>query len=183
MAPRKPATLISRDETKADRQARVDGESSLQPVSELSQKPPAQLFGHHVAWAHWKRLIGLYQEIEGKVVTAFDVDLLLDYCMVIEELRVDLPQLQKMLMVTYERLDAKTKDVEDDETLFKITRELSTLAARIQAMDARRDRKRTLAQNLRQTLYLTPRSRAGVAPPTKPPDEPDDDMEKLLKGP
>jgi len=182
MAPRKPAALISRDETKADRQARVDGESALQPATTLTQKPPAQLLGHHVAWSHWKRLIGLYQEVEGKVVTAFDVDLLLDYCLVIEELRVDLPKLQNMLMATYERLDEKSKDVVDDETLFKLTRELSNLAARIQAMDARRDRKRTLAQNLRQTLYLTPRSRAGVAPPTKPPEEPDDDMDKLLKG-
>ena len=182
MAPRKPAALISRAETKANRQARVDGESALQPVTELTQKPPAQLLNHHVAWSHWKRLIGLYQEVEGKVVTAFDVDLLLDYCLVVEELRVDLPKLQNMLMATYERLDEKLKDVEDDETLFKITKELANLAARIQAMDARRDRKRTLAQNLRQTLYLTPRSRAGVSPPEKPLEETEDEMEQLLKG-
>jgi phage terminase small subunit len=47
-------------------------------------------------------------------------------------------------------------------------------------MDARLDGKRKLLHTLSQSLYLTPRSRAGVAPEQKEPEHDDDPMDKLL---
>ena len=51
---------------------------------------------------------------------------------------------------------------------------------KIVKVDARVDRKRALLLQLRQSLYLTPRSRAGVAPAEKAPEEPEDEMTRLL---
>ena len=49
-----------------------------------------------------------------------------------------------------------------------------------QGADARLDGKRKLLHDLEKSLYLTPRSRAGVEPPTKEPDVPKSEMEGLL---
>ncbi len=47
-------------------------------------------------------------------------------------------------------------------------------------LDSRVDRKRSLLHTMRQSLYLTPRARAGTAPAGKAEPEPMDDMDKLL---
>ena len=47
-------------------------------------------------------------------------------------------------------------------------------------LDSRADRKRDLLLKLRQSLYLTPRSRAGVAPKDKKEEPPEDPFETLL---
>jgi hypothetical protein len=47
-------------------------------------------------------------------------------------------------------------------------------------LDARVDLKRSKLHTLRQSLYLTPRSRAGTAPAAKEEEEAPDEMEKLL---
>jgi phage terminase small subunit len=47
-------------------------------------------------------------------------------------------------------------------------------------LDARADQKRKALLQLRQSLYLTPRSRAGVAPTKKEEEEPLDPMDQLL---
>jgi hypothetical protein len=47
-------------------------------------------------------------------------------------------------------------------------------------MDARLDGKRKLLHSIAQSLYLTPRSRAGVAPPEKEPEKPKSEMDELL---
>jgi len=51
---------------------------------------------------------------------------------------------------------------------------------RIQGMDARLDGKKKLILAMQQSLYLTPRSRAGVAPTDKEPEHDDDPMAALL---
>lgn len=56
----------------------------------------------------------------------------------------------------------------------------NALLQRFQGMDARMDGKRKLVFALAQSLYLTPRSRAGVAPTEKEPEEPKSEMEKML---
>ena len=56
----------------------------------------------------------------------------------------------------------------------------NALIQRFQGMDARLDGKRKLIFSLAQSLYLTPRSRAGVAPEEKDGEEPQSDMDKLL---
>jgi len=57
---------------------------------------------------------------------------------------------------------------------------VNALFQRFQGIDARLDGKRKLLHTLSQSLYLTPRSRAGVEPPTKPVEEPKSDMDNLL---
>jgi hypothetical protein len=47
-------------------------------------------------------------------------------------------------------------------------------------LDARVDRKRAHLHKLRESLYLTPRARAGVAPAAAQAEEPPDEMEQLL---
>ena len=47
-------------------------------------------------------------------------------------------------------------------------------------LDSRADLKRDLMFKLRQSLYMTPRARAGVAPTSKEPEEPPSELEQLL---
>jgi hypothetical protein len=56
----------------------------------------------------------------------------------------------------------------------------NALLQRYQGMDARLDGKRKLVFTLAQAMYLTPRSRAGVAPKQKEEEQPKNEMEELL---
>lgn len=47
-------------------------------------------------------------------------------------------------------------------------------------LDARADRKRALLLQWRQSLYLTPRARAGAVAARKQPEQPVDELERLL---
>lgn len=183
MPAKKPPSLVVRDETKADRQARADAESSMTPQTELSRKPPATLHGHKTATATWKRVVSLYYEVEGQIVTAFDQDILAKYCLLEEEL-LGLEKQIKEMTAAYEKALANAKRIKADQNNLKeyvaMWDVVNKLNARAQGLDARLDGKRKLLHTLSQSLYLTPRSRAGVAPPTKPPEENPDPMEDLL---
>lgn len=175
----KPQTLSNRHDTKADRQARAASEAALTPKTELPIKPPAVLNGHKVAKATWGRVVGLYNEIEGKIATSFDADVLVKYCLLEEEV-LDMAKMRDDIKKDWaaQRKTAKLlKDPSEKAKAYEIT---NALAARYQGMDARLDGKRKLLHALAQSLYLTPRSRAGVEPPTKEPDEPKSEMEGLL---
>jgi hypothetical protein len=63
---------------------------------------------------------------------------------------------------------------------FNALAQANALLQRFQGMDARLDGKRKLIYALAQSLYLTPRSRAGVAPTEKEPDEPGGEIEKYI---
>lgn len=152
----------------------------MQPLTLLTAKPPESLKGQVLASKRWKRLIELYSEVEGVLVTSFDEDLLVNYCMVYQELHADLPKLHAALLKTYERLDKRSQRVEDEDLLIELSKQLTLLAKEIKGLDARKDAKRALALKIAQSSYLTPRSRAGVNPPEK--DKPlDDPMEGALQ--
>jgi hypothetical protein len=175
--------LVTRAETKADRQARLDGESAMSPTTQLSRKPPPALKGHKLASATYTRIVKLYFEVDGVIVTAFDQDLVIKYALLEEEL-VDLAKQRDELRKAYnDALKAANKIKPNPDALKDYVAMWSTvngLSARAQGLDARLDGKRKLLLAISQSLYLTPRSRAGVAPPTKPPAEEPDPMEDLL---
>lgn len=185
MPAKKPPSLIDRHDTKADRSARADAESAMTPKTELTLKPPAALTKHKPATAVWKRVVGLYHEVEGKIATAFDVDLLVKYCLLEEEvlelaeMRTEIKQQWKDQLKAAKKLKPTAENMKEYVQLWEI---VNGLFGRFQGMDARLDGKRKLLHALSQSLYLTPRSRAGVAPPTKEPDAPLSPMEKTLSG-
>ena len=182
MPARKPRDLHNRHDTKADRQARADHESSVDPGGGLPMSAPARLVGHPVAEAAWRRLMRLYSEMEAAIVTRLDMDLLIDYCVLLEQIS----EIDKMRSVAYavwltlagaheELLKRKERDAAA-EMAVKVTGAFDAVIK----LDGRADRKRALALQLRQSLYLTPRARAGVAPAKKEEPEPPDELEQLL---
>ena len=186
MRPPKPSSLVTRDETKAARAARTSAEATMTPRTALTRKPPAVLTGRKVASATWKRLVGLYAELDGTIVTAFDHDLLAKYCLLQEEL-VELADMRTTIKKEWQaklkeaavmkRSKLTTETVKDYLHLCDIA---NALFARFQGMDARMDGKRKLGLAYEQSLYITPRSRAGVAPPEKEPEPPKSEMDDLL---
>jgi hypothetical protein len=180
MPARKPKALSNRHSTRAELDARTAAESAMAPSTALMVKPPPELKGRKKAAALWKELVTLYAEVQGQIVTAFDQNILSTYCIVTEEidwltgLRADV---DKELQTVRRKL-AKAKG-ENEATLYSA---LNALLARLQGFDARLDGKRKLKYELEKSLYLTPRSRAGVAPPQKEPKPVKEGMEALLDG-
>ena len=188
MPARKPTSLNSRNTSKEQRAEREAAESAMMPKTELSAAVPVRLRGrgHAQAAATWKRTVKLFQEVDGKIVTAFDYDLLIKYCLLEEEV-IELEDLRKTIRLDWEanRKTAnkvKPKDAESIKDWISLWNVVNALFQRFQGMDARLDGKRKLLHTLSQSLYLTPRSRAGVAPAEKEPEGSDDPMDKLLNG-
>jgi hypothetical protein len=181
----KPATLNTRDETKASRAARSAAESAMRPRTELTRKPPDMLAKHKVAADTWKRVVGLYMEVEGKIATSFDADLLVKYCLLEEEV-IELAEMRQTIKKEWaeqlkaaKRFKPDAKQIKDYVNMWNV---VNALFQRFQGMDARLDGKRKLLHALSMSLYLTPRSRAGVEPPMKEPEAPQSEMEKVLNG-
>jgi phage terminase small subunit len=185
MPARKPSALTTRHDTKGDRSARTDGEAAMTPKTTLTLKPPTALTGHEHASAVWRRLVGLYFETQGTIITAFDADLLVKYCLAEEELE-ELYKLRgeiKKLWNTHVKKVLKIKpDPKQLNPYFNALAQANALLQRFQGMDARLDGKRKMVVAMAQSLYLTPRSRAGVAPEEKPPEKPKSEMGDLLDG-
>lgn len=183
MPVKKPSILNVKNDTKDALADRASAESALTPKTDLSIKPPLSLSGYKIAAATWKRVVGLYMEIEGKIATSFDLDILVKYCLLEEEV-VELADMRKVIKKEWQtQLNAAKKIKPTTDTLkdyVKMWEIVNGLFSRFQGMDARLDGKRKLLHTLSQSLYLTPRSRAGVEPPTKAPEEPKSEMEKLL---
>lgn len=155
----------------------------MTPRTELARVPPAMLKSHKVAAATWKRVVGLYNEIEGKIATSFDEDLLVKYCLLEEEV-IQLAGLRDAILKDFStqvkearKFKPKADQIKDYVQMWSV---VNALFARFQGMDARLDGKRKLLHALSQSLYLTPRSRAGVEPPMKEPEQPKSEMDKLL---
>lgn len=182
MPARKPRGLITRAETKAQKQARVVAEKRLTPKRTLPLNPPATLARRQVASEVWRRLIRLYGELEADIVTRLDLDLLADYCVLVEQVG-DLDNLRKSAMDSWRAISDKLENHSSDLDTKAYMHAVDVLNAafeQIVKLDGRSDRKRALLLQLRQSLYLTPRARAGVAPPEKKPDEPQSELDKLL---
>lgn len=180
MSANKPPALIVKNETLADREARVAAAASVRPKIILRVAPPPSLRGHKEAWKVWKRLRELYDSIDATIATAFDEDLLVQYCLIYEEVFVELPSVRDDVKTFIEQTKTRIETIEDPQLVYKMTVELSRLYEKYKAYDARLDAKRKFMERLMGNLYLTPRARAGVAPPEKAPKGPVDDMEKLL---
>lgn len=183
MPARKPKALITRHDTAAEAHARADRETALRPERSLPKAAPAQLNGHPAAQAVWRRLVRMYGELEGEIVTRLDGDLLVDYCLLAEQVL----QLDTMRAAAYKawlQLANRHEELSQDPNMID---EAILLAVKVVGafdavvkLDGRADRKRALLLQLRQSLYLTPRARAGVAPAKKDEPEPPDPMDALL---
>jgi phage terminase small subunit len=179
---RKPAGLIARAETKADKQARADKETKLRPRHKLAMQAPARIKDIPTAAAMWRKMIRLYSEMQAEIVTSLDYGLLEDYCLTIDEM----DELRNMRTVAYklwlelgQAHEAMLEQKMQDEAAFVAINVVGAFDAVIK-LDARMDRKKDLLHKLRQSLYLTPRARAGIAPEKKTEAPPPDDMERML---
>ena len=143
---------------------------------------PHNLKGHQVAQAAWRRLMREYSQIEAVLVTRLDMDQLIDYCMLMEQLS----EIDTMRKAAFDSLIVLIK-ARDFALENGLTEEAAKLAQRVLdandavvQLDSRADRKRDLLMRLRQSLYLTPRARAGAAPKAKIEEPPEDPFEQLL---
>lgn len=182
MPARKPKDLIVRHETKAEKSDRESREEALRPEQALPVAAPARLKGHPAAESAWRRLMRIYNELDAAIVTRLDMDLLIDYCMLIEQTA----ELDKMRSTAYavwlaiaKKHEQLAQGDEKDAAVVMALKVVNAFDAVIK-LDGRADRKRALLLQLRQSLYLTPRARAGVAPAKKEEPEAPDELELLL---
>ncbi len=183
MPARKPAALHKRHSTKREKSARAASESASAPKTQLTTRPPDRLKGHRAAIEVWKRLIGLYAETQGTMITAFDEDVLVKYCLAeedLQELFLLRAQIKKLWTAHTRLLKTLKPTAKNLKEYFGALMQANALLQRYQGMDARMDGKRKLVFSLAQSLYLTPRARAGVAPAPKAKEEPEDEMDQLL---
>jgi phage terminase small subunit len=182
MPARKPAGLITRAETKAKKQARIENEQALEPERGLSAWTPVRLKDHPMAGAAWRRLMRTYGQLKATVVTRMDVDLLVDYCMLLEQLQ-EMDALRKSAVDIWKMLDEQRKELMKSkhvaDAVLVASKEADTFEM-IVKLDSRVDRKRSLLLTLRQSLYLTPRARSAAVPEKKEKPEEPDELEKLL---
>jgi len=179
MPARKPSALIQRHETAAETQARTERESALRPDRQLPVSAPASLHGHPVAESAWRRLMRVYSEIEGEIVTRMDMDLLLDYCILTEQV-VELDKMRKAAYQVWKTLNEAFDQLGSPQEKLDAVVNLQVAMDKVIKLDGRVDRKRALLHQWRQSLYLTPRARAGAAPAKKEEEQPKDDLESLL---
>lgn len=185
MPAKKPTSLNSRNTSKEIRADRESAESAMTPKTALTAAVPVILRGkdHIIAAATWKKTIGLYLETEGVIATAFDEGLLIDYCLVMEEW-VELKEMKKIIKSDWETNSKAVKKIKPNTDTLKdwvqMWNVVNAIEAKFRGMDARLDGKRKLLHTLRQSLYLTPRSRAGVAPTEKEVESDMDEMDALL---
>jgi hypothetical protein len=186
MPARKSIALITAKESKENLERRAMLEASMTPREPLEVDPPARLKKHKTASEIWTRTIALYISIDGQIVTAFDRDLLIKYCLLEEELLWLEDRREKVdeEASAIEKMTKKRPGVKDSDERWKaylgLLKQYSAVLARVQGYDARIDGKRKLSHQIAQSLYLTPRSRAGVAPPEKDLPKPKNPMEELL---
>lgn len=154
----------------------------MRPERALPMRAPAQLAGHAVAEVAWRRIMRTYGQLESEIVTRLDQDLLIDYCILVEQ-SSELDTMRKAAYQLWLELGKKhdelVKEEKRDDAVIAATAVVGAFDAVIK-LDGRADRKRDLLFKLRQSLYLTPRARAGTAPVKKEKEEPPDELERLL---
>lgn len=176
MPARKPAGLIERHETAAEAAQRAGRESAMRPKRALPMEAPAELAARPVAAAAWRRVMRLYAELEAEIVTGLDRDHLIAYCILFEEciqldgMRGSALELANALQKKYEGLI----DAGELEEALALTNKVLGAQEAVSKIDARKDRKMDLLKRWRESLYLTPRARAGTAPVARPKEEPDE---------
>jgi len=177
MPAKKPNGLITRARTKEESEARAAGEKAMQPTGDVFARVPAALKSHAVATTAWKRLAENHYALpeENRWLCLLDLDMLVDYCLLFEQV----VEMDAVRAAVVKKLTAKKKPKSLDD--IGVLEDLVKL-------DARVDRKRALLMQLRQSLYMTPRARAGVVPdanesgnkPLTKEEQEEKDMEALL---
>lgn len=185
MSARKLSVLMNRHDSNAARDKRTAAEKSMTPREPLQLAPPARLKGHKIASGLWKKIVTLYFSVEGQIATAFDEEILINFCLLREECDW-LDEIRGKVggeFIAIEKMISKKPSANDEAKMknyLKLLEQYGAILARLQGIDARLDGKRKLTHSMAQSLYLTPRSRAGVAPPVKEQVKEMDPMEALL---
>lgn len=179
----KPKSLSKRHDTKEEKAAREVAEEGMKPVTKISAEPPARLRGHEHASSLWVEIVGLYFETEDEIITAFDKQLLTRYCLLDEEC-LNLEELRDGILDEHDKVQQKLKNtkvtVKNFEEYGAMLEQKNALLARYQGFDARLNTNRKFLTEMEEKLYLTPRSRAGVAPKDKDKPKPKSGMGELL---
>jgi hypothetical protein len=193
MPARKPAGLNRRHDTAEDKGKRAENEASLTPQRGLPMAAPKRLKGHEIASAAWRQAMRMYGELEAEIVTRLDLDQLVDYCLLTEQVQ-EMDRMRKVVYGIWLELGKRHEDVKqeaehtkDPEAADALEEQAILLASKVidafeavVKLDSRVDRKRALMLNWRQSLYLTPRARAATAPSKKEKEAPPDELETLL---
>lgn len=184
MPAKKPADLVVRADTKANRGRRAEGEAAITPKQPLDQRPPAQLTGR-IARAIWEQTVSMYFTLDARIVSLLDQGLLMDYCIACEQL-AQIDELRATSMTNYTQMQTSldkvliSKKEIDPKLLTRMVNAVNRSLDEIIKLDARADRKRALLHTFRQSLMLTPRSRGGVNPDEKKAEAPKSELDKLI---
>ena len=197
MPAKKPADLVVRHETLEEKNQRISAEIANKTGRNLPSSAPKELKGHTFARESWRRLMREFESLKAERVDSQDRDLLIAYCLTLEE--------EQDLLVMRSAALADWKDRREDvlmhrkhmadydrecETWDVLAKQLLQIVNKVQFayktvldIDARLDRKRSSLREYQQQMYLTPRSRAGVVPERAEEEDQLDEMEKLLGDP
>ena len=198
MPAKKPADLVVRHETLDEKNQRISAENANKTGRNLPTSAPKELKGHTFARESWRRLMREFDSLKAERVDSQDRDLLIAYCLTLEE-EQDLLVMRSAALsdwkdrredvLMHRRHMVDYKDSEGD-TWEVLAKQLVQIVNKVQAayktvldIDARLDRKRSSLLGYQQQMYLTPRSRAGVVPERAEEEDPLDEMEKLLGDP
>lgn len=139
-----------------------------------------------------------FDSLKAERVDSQDRDLLIAYCLTLEEEQELLvmraaaltdwkDRREDVLLHRRHMVDYKQSNADGWEVLAKqlvqIVNKVQSAYKTVLDIDARLDRKRSSLREYQQLLYLTPRSRAGVVPERAEEGDPLDEMEKLLGDP
>lgn len=170
MPARKPVDLHKRHNTKAEIAERKEAEAALHSERGLSLLPPKAIRKDKVAAATWRRLIREYSRLEAELISRLDFDLLVDYCNVMSQI----DELDHMRTNSYEVWhflnDQRKKFIEEKQFIeaLGLVKDIQKSYDVIIKIDARLDAKRKLVFSIRQSMFMTPRSRSGVKPSQDP---------------
>ncbi len=198
MPAKKPADLVVRHETLEEKNQRISGEIANKTGRNLPSSAPKELKGHTYARESWRRLMREFESLKADRVDSQDRDLLIAYCLTLEEEQDLLVMraaaladwkdrredvlLHRRHMVDYKENEDGTWDVLAKQ-LVQIVNKVQPAYKTVLDIDARLDRKRSSLLGYQQQMYLTPRSRAGVVPERADEEDSMDEMEKLLGDP
>jgi len=198
MPAKKPADLVVRHETLEEKNQRISAEIANKTGRNLPASAPKELKGHTYARESWRRLMREFESLKAERVDSQDRDLLIAYCLTLEE-EHDLLTMRKAALddwkdrredVLLHRRHMVDYKVNDDGSWDILAKQLVQIVNKVQLayktvldIDARLDRKRASLLGYQQQMYLTPRSRAGVVPERADEADPMDEMEKLLNDP
>jgi phage terminase small subunit len=156
----------------------------MKPKIRLSSNAPARLRGHKRAAAVWRRLMKVYNTMTAQIVTGLDWILVENFCLGVEELD-ELATMRKSAYQAYIEINESFETAQktgDAITALELTEALASAYDAVLKVDARVDRKKQLLHTLGQSLYVTPRARAGVAPSEKEKSEDAYESNKLIDG-